>query len=72
MNILQNFYGNEAQREAVKAYMIETLAELAVERTFEGKDVGGIKDAKECVDKMFDKLEVTYGKVKQAVNISPR
>jgi hypothetical protein len=63
MNQLNLFYQNQGQREAVRAYMIDTLAQMAIEKTFEGLDVSGIKDAKNCIDRAFDKLEEEYGKI---------
>jgi len=59
--LLKNFYENKNQREAVKTFLIENLKELAVERTFEGKDVTGIKEAHDSINKAFDKLAETYG-----------
>ena len=61
MNPLQSFYNNETQREAVKEFMIACLKELAVEKTFAGENTNGIKEAREIVDNMFDKLEAEYG-----------
>jgi hypothetical protein len=52
---------NVPEREAVQAFMIETLGKMAVEKTFAGEDVTGIKTAKELVNKMFDELQILYG-----------
>jgi len=65
--VLRNFYSNEAERDAVKEFMIEVLKELAVERTFDGKPVTGIPEARELVDRLFDKLQELYGKIKEPV-----
>lgn len=65
MDQLFKFHQNKAQREIVKAFLIQNLKELAVARTFNGEPVTGIKDAKEAIDKSFDKLEEIYGKIKE-------
>lgn len=67
MNLLLTFYNNQAEREAVKAFMIDTLKEIAVDRAFSGQDVYGMQQAKECIDRAFDKLEETYGKIESPV-----
>ncbi len=59
--LLKSFYNNENQREAVKTFLIESLKELAVEMTFDGKDVTGIKEAHDAINKAFDSLAETYG-----------
>lgn len=64
---LQQFYNNESQRKAVQAFMVETLRELAADYALEGKETSGFKEANECVEKMFDKLEDEYGIVKTPV-----
>jgi hypothetical protein len=71
-NILSTFYNNESQRETVRTFMIEVLKELAVEKTFDGKETKGIKDARECVEKMFDKLEELYGIIKKPLITNSR
>ncbi len=58
--LLKQFYDNEGQREAVKVFMLEVLKELAVEKTFTGHPITGIKEAHELVNKMFDKLAELY------------
>lgn len=63
--ILRNFYANESERDAVKAFMIEQLALMAIDRSFAGESVVGIKEARELVDKSFDKLEQVYGIIKK-------
>lgn len=67
MEILQQFYENEAQREAVKEFMITVLGEMAIERAFDGKPTSGIQEARECVEKSFDKLEEVYSTKEKAV-----
>ena len=67
MNQLQTFYNNENQRELVREFMVDTLKEMAIEKTFEGQATLGIQEAKECIDKMFSRLSDTYGKVEPEV-----
>lgn len=61
--ILKQFYDNKALREAVRWFFTENLKELAAEKTFLGESVSGIKDAKDLVDKSFDKLDEFYAKM---------
>ena len=63
MPSLRIFYENEVMREDVRAYMVDTLKEIAVERTFNGEETKGIKDAHELIDRMFDRLDQEYGKI---------
>jgi len=65
--LLSRFYDNESEREAVKTFMIAVLGEIAVEKAFEGEDTGGIKEARECVEKSFDRLKEKYAKLEPAV-----
>ena len=62
-NPLATFYNNEHEREAVKEFLVEQLKELAVERTFDGEDVKGIKEANENIVRAFDRLHELYGKI---------
>lgn len=50
-------------REAVRQFFTHVLSEMAVERVFEKRPVSGIYEGKKAVDKVFDKLEESYGKV---------
>lgn len=59
-------------REAVKDFQIKCLKDLAVDKTFEGEDVKGIKEARELVDHMFDTLEELYGKIDTVTKIDSR
>jgi len=61
MQVLQQFYANKVEREAVQAFMVDCLGQIAIEKTFKGEDVSGIKDAKELVDRTFDELQLLYG-----------
>lgn len=64
MNPLALFYRNESERDAVKAFLISCLGELAVERTFDKKDVSGIADAKDVIESAFNKLEEQFAEKK--------
>jgi hypothetical protein len=63
MQLLKLFYDNKPELEAVKAFLIDCLKEQAVEKTFNGEDVSGIKDARENIERAFDKLDSIYGKI---------
>lgn len=65
--LLQRFYENEGERETVKAFMIAVLGEIAVEKAFEGEDTCGIKEARKCVEKMFDTLSERYAKKEKPI-----
>ena len=69
---LKTFQDNEVQREAVREFMIAALGNIAVERAFEGKSTSGIQEARECVEKTFDKLAELYGTVKPTVITNSR
>lgn len=72
MNQLQTFYRNQSQRDSVKEFMFAMLREIAVEAAFEGKSVGGIPEAKQVIDRAFDRLEEMYGKIEPSKPLSPR
>jgi hypothetical protein len=72
MNPLKQFYDMPTIREAVKDFQIKCLKDLAVDKTFEGEDVKGIKEARELVDHMFDTLEELYGKIDTVTKIDSR
>lgn len=60
-NALKNFYENEPQREAVRAFLIACLEEEAVERVMNRKDTNSLADANEVINKTFIKLKEAYG-----------
>lgn len=64
---LRQFYDNEQMRNSVKEFLISSLKDIAVEKTFSGENVDGIKDAKELIESAFRNLEVSYGKIKEPV-----
>ncbi|MBP6045259.1 hypothetical protein KA525_03875 [Candidatus Woesebacteria bacterium] len=67
MDLLGNFYRDSATRETLREFMLQTLGDIAIEKTFNGQDVSGIKEAKELVDRIFDKLEDAYGKIEKPI-----
>lgn len=70
--ILYTFWHNQIERETVKAFLLETLAKIAVEKTFAGESVNGIADAKKLIDKAFDELETTYATIETPKHQSSR
>lgn len=60
---LKLFYDNVHEREAVRAFFVEQLREMAADMALEGDDVTGIKDANHLVTRVFDKLDEKYGKI---------
>jgi hypothetical protein len=63
MNPLQTFYNNQSERDAVMAFLIDSLKEVAVEKAFEGASVVGIREANDAIRAAFDKLGEIYGKI---------
>ncbi len=63
-NFLNQFHNDEHTREAVKAFFLEQLDKLALEKVYEGKDTAGIKNAKETIERSFIELKELYGKDK--------
>lgn len=73
MNPLQEFYRNVGQREAFKAFQLECLKEMAVERAFDkAGDCIGIAEGKECVDRTFQRLEERFGKKEEQIITNAR
>jgi hypothetical protein len=60
---LKTFYDNTFEREAVRAFFVEQLREMAADMALDGDDVTGIKDANKLVTRVFDKLDEKYGKI---------
>lgn len=71
-SLLENFYRNSAEREAVKQFMIDYLKEMAAERAFEGKGVVGIAEANELIGKSFNRLAEIYDIIKEPVITNSR
>lgn len=63
MNPLQTFYNNTPEKEAVQAFLVTQLREMAADMALDGEDVTGIKDANHLVTRCFDKLDELYGKI---------
>ena len=60
---LKLFYDNIHEREAVRAFFVEQLREMAADKALDGDDVTGIKDANKLVTRCFDTLDERYGKI---------
>ena len=72
MNPLKVFYDDSNMREAVKAFLLEGLNDLAVERVFSKQDVVGIAESKEVIEKQFSNLEDLFAVKKPFINETPR
>lgn len=59
--LLRQFNGDIHTRDAVKAYFEAHIAQYALEKMFDRKDVSGIADAKDILEKAFNQLEIDYG-----------
>lgn len=64
MNPLTNFYNDETTREAVYEFILKTLDDHALDAVYQGKDVSGIKDAKEALTKSKSKMALEFGSKK--------
>ena len=60
---LKLFYDNVHEREAVRAFFVEQLREMAADMALEGESVTGIKDANKLITRCFDTLDQRYGKI---------
>ena len=69
-NFLNQFYNDEHTREAVKAFFLEQLDKLALEKVYSGKETTGIKDAKETIERAFIELKELYSQEKPIKNIN--
>lgn len=72
INLLAVFYRDEHTREEVKSFMLANLEEMAIQAVFEKKPVEGIAEAKELVDKTFNRLAELYAEPKKIVIESSR
>ncbi len=59
--ILRSFNGDVQTKEAFAQFVFDVINEEALEKMYRGLDVSHIKDAKELIEKAFDKLEDLYG-----------
>ena len=64
-NLLGQFYNDEHTREAVKDFLVSNLEDMAIERVFSKKDISGIADAKDVIEKAFIKLSEIYSPVEK-------
>jgi hypothetical protein len=65
MDTLRNFYENAPIREAVHAYLIDSLRDEILSRAFLGKDIKDIAEAKKVIDKAFANLNGKYAKKRE-------
>lgn len=72
MNPLKLFYENEAQREAVREFMLQCLNKIAIERVMNRKDTNSLADAKDVVESLFIILKETYSDVPKPTVSSSR
>lgn len=61
MNPLLLFYRNENERNAVKAFMVSELREMAADMAMNDEPVNGVYEASRLIDKVFNRLEELYG-----------
>lgn len=61
-NHLNQFYNDEAIRESVFEFLLETVDLYALEQIYKGNDVSGIKNAKEIIQKAKKELQNRYEK----------
>lgn len=57
---LTQFVLDEATKGEVEDFVIAHLERKAVERVFGGKDIGGIRDARELLKSAFTEMEVLF------------
>lgn len=62
---LQQFYKNEHERDAVKAFLVDQLSEEAVKKVFAGSDTSGVREARELIEAAFNKLHDMFGEIKK-------
>ena len=70
--LLKRFYENENEREAVKAFLIECLEELAIERVMKKENTDAIADAKEIIERSFTRLKEEFEETPKATPHSSR
>ena len=62
MKLLGKFYADFQVKAEVKAYLIEYLEKLAVEKAFKGEDTVGIKEANDVIESAFLNLDRLHQK----------
>lgn len=60
MERLHLLYQDQATLAEFKALFLSVLGQETIDRAFARKDIGGIADARELLDKVFDKLDELY------------
>jgi hypothetical protein len=70
--ILRNFYDNSNEREAVKAFLIDVLKDMAVERVFEKQTISGLYEGRKAIEKAFNRLEELYGRIDAPIKSNSR
>ena len=69
---LRQFYNDEHTRLAVQAFLVEVLAQEAIQRVMERKDVSHLADANDIIEKAFIKLKETFGEEPKPSHTSSR
>jgi len=65
MNALHRFFQDKELHDGVKAFLLEHLKQVAVNKAFAGSDTNGIKEAKLAIDNAFNQLEKDFGEKKK-------
>lgn len=65
MDKLQILYKDKATMEEIRKFLSQILEEVAVERTLGRKDVTGIADANDIINKAFNRLDEMYAPTKK-------
>jgi hypothetical protein len=60
MDRLHILYQDTATLDEFKNLFLDVLAQETVERAFNREDIGGIADAKELLEKVFERLDELY------------
>lgn len=61
MDFLRTFNGDVHTKEALKEFIFDCINEEALDKMFKREDVTHIADARELIEKAFDKLNTIYG-----------
>lgn len=64
---IQTFVLDDATKEEVHDFVINFLSAKTVERVFGGKDISGIKDAKELLESAFSEMDRVYKPKKENI-----
>lgn len=66
MKSLQEFYKDTDTKNNVHEYLVEFLRAEAVKKVFEREDVSSVAEAKEMIDKAFEKLDIMFNSKKKS------